>query len=733
DKSRVTNYKEEQIDQFGNKTDKVWTNGQYDGNDNLIGYDETSVDSFGNKTSRHWGDAQYAQNPSWKGDSDKSNSKYLMVGYTQTVQDPSGGVSTERWSDAQYNQYGELTYNKTTRTDFLGFVTTTEMSNVQYNQYGQMTSYRQTMTDSFGNLQIMDRTNITYTKIGDQLGYNEKLTDGKGRVIERVRSNIVYNDKRLMIGYFESEITPDKVKSLKDWSSYGDQEGYNERGQLKGFREKIYVGNIEVTKLNSNITYDKMGKQSGSTEDTTTIGKNEFGEVVDGRVIIEISRKDTRVDKEGKIVGYTEVARTRGISGRTNIDPLLGWDGEQNLSRDTTVTRDRNNITLTSYDESTLTEGNDGPEGLRTESFAERKDMVMDGLGRLVSYKEDYTGQKGVPESKVHREVSTISYDLKNQLLGSYEESVDSQGVKTITVLANSIYNSQGQAIGFDRTTVQTDGKETVTTRLERTNISYNAMGDMMRYHDRTTKPDSKTSKKVDEMDWRAIGYNKNGQLSGYTQEYKDAGFAVKMDVTGMKYDKLGRTVEQITTTNKKGTENRTRIVLKDGTPLSSWDLANLLEKPGKSLDQLLKEGTIRSEASEAAVDETSSVLRGKIDYDKLGRMLSYTDTSTNADGTINRNTVGGMNYDKLGRVLGFTNISDYSKVMKSEYQLNGKNLDDAGILDVTSKTGKTLWQLIKEGSITKKESWVESNEKTESVRSGVKYNENGNMVSYTE
>ncbi|MBI3012006.1 MAG: hypothetical protein HYY63_00080, partial [Elusimicrobia bacterium] len=264
DKSRVTNYKEEQIDQFGNKTDKLWTNGQYDGNDNLIGYDETSVDSFGNKTSRHWGDAQYAQNPSWKGDSDKSNSKYLMVGYTQTVQDPSGGVSTERWSDAQYNQYGELTYNKTTRTDFLGFVTTTEMSNVQYNQYGQMTSYRQTMTDSFGNLQIMDRTNITYTKIGDQLGYNEKLTDGKGRVIERVRSNIVYNDKRLMIGYFESEITPDKVKSLKDWSSYGDQEGYNERGQLKGFREKIYVGNIEVTKLNSNITYDKMGKQSGS-------------------------------------------------------------------------------------------------------------------------------------------------------------------------------------------------------------------------------------------------------------------------------------------------------------------------------------------------------------------------------------------------------------------------------------------------------------------------------------
>ncbi|MBI1979171.1 MAG: hypothetical protein HYS58_00230, partial [Elusimicrobia bacterium] len=163
------------------------------------------------------------------------------------------------------------------------------------------------------------------------------------------------------------------------------------------------------------------------------------------------------------------------------------------------------------------------------------------------------------------------------------------------------------------------------------------------------------------------------------------------------------------------------------------WDLANLLEKPGKSLDQLLKDGTVKSESSEAVVDETSSVLRGKIDYDKLGRMLSYTDTSTNADGSVNRNTVGGMNYDKLGRVLGFINISDYSKVMKSEYQLNGKNLDDAGILDVTSKTGKTLWQLIKEGSITKKESWVESNEKTESVRSGVKYNENGNMVSYTE
>ncbi|MBI1979199.1 MAG: hypothetical protein HYS58_00370, partial [Elusimicrobia bacterium] len=512
DRSRVTYYKEEQIDPFGNKTDKVWSSGQYDGNDNLIAYDETTVDSFGNKSSRNWGDAQYIENSSWKGDSDKSNSKYLLTGYTQTVRDPSGAVSTERWSDAQYNPYGELTYNKTTRTDFLGYVTTTEMSNAQYNSYGQMTAYRQTMTDSFGNLQIMDRTHISYTKIGDQSGYNENLMDGKGRVIERVRSNIVYNDKRLMIGYFESEIDPEGRRLLKDWSSLGADEGYNEKGMLKGFREKIYAGDLEITKSTTKITYDKLGKQSGSIEDTKTVGKDEMGNVVDGHVLITTTRLNTSEDAEGKIVGYRELARTEG------------WGAGGQLIRDLTVTRDRNNITLTSYDETTITEGKDGSEGLRTESFAERKDMVMDGLGRLVSYKEDYTAQKGAPESKVHREVSTISYDLKNQLLGSYEESVDSQGVKTVTVLGNSLYNSQGQAIAFDRTTVQSDGKETVTTQLERSRISYNAMGDMLSYHDRTSKPNSQSSKKVDELDWRAIDYNKNGQLTGYRQEYRDNG-----------------------------------------------------------------------------------------------------------------------------------------------------------------------------------------------------------------
>ncbi|MBI2119154.1 MAG: hypothetical protein HYT97_05960 [Elusimicrobia bacterium] len=764
DESRITHFDEEQIDTFGNHSNKIWTNAKYDTNDNLMSYDENTIDSFGNKSSKHWGDAKYIINSQWNGVSDRVHNKYLLEEYTQTVTDPSGAVSKERWHDVQYNEYNELVSHTTTRTDFLGFVTETKVSDSKYNQYGQMISFDQTIEDEDRadkkkkNIQLMQRRDVRYTKIGDTLSYNEIIIDNQGRKLERTRTNIVYNDKRLQIGYFELETLPDmtqigktwsvaekegdKIKGykevkgkvgyfkqealpvpapiqtqiIKDWSAYGKNEGYNERGQLIGYREisgiyrkgiKEGERDIEIKKYVSDITYDKSGKQSGSIEDTSTLGKNEDGKNIDGRLLVTTTRLSTQDDSDGKIVGYKERVDTKG------------WDGEGNLKRDLSVEKIKDSITLTSYNETVHTTSQDGVAKLDSISTTERKDMVLDGFGRLASYKENITSSTYDPVSKrvwlnpeleVHRELSTISYDLQNQLVGSIEVSTDKKGAKTTTILRNSLYNSLGQATSFSRETTQEYKDESFQTVLDRSKIYYNFLSDMTNYHDRTTKPGSK---KAEETDWEARGYNLMGQLDGYQQKYLENGLNVEMNVSGMKYDLIGRSLGQETETIKTGREKRfsyTQMVDGKEKRLSPVELSLLLEKRAEDLEKeaakiaeekgekvqgllipvgekradvllkrLVEEGVIQKKWEDKEVNEKVSSLRYGMLYNDLNQAIEYMDQVTSADGSINTNRMSGMEYDPLGRVSGFLNTQESFIGKMIVHVLNAKSLYSTG------------------------------------------------------
>ena len=93
----------------------------------------------------------------------------------------------------------------------------------------------------------------------------------------------------------------------------------------------------------------------------------------------------------------------------------------------TKALRERTGVTLTGYNELVQTLDNEGGKILNTQSKTERKDMVLDGFGRLASYKENFTPSSYDAASgrvwlnsdlSVYREVSTVSYDLRNQLVG---------------------------------------------------------------------------------------------------------------------------------------------------------------------------------------------------------------------------------------------------------------------------------------------------------------------------
>ena len=60
--------------------------------------------------------------------------------------------------------------------------------------------------------------------------------------------------------------------------------------------------------------------------------------------------------------------------------------------KETSEMVEREDITPTSYKETVNTTGQDGDSALDTTTLTVRRNIVMDGLGRVVSYKEDYYG-----------------------------------------------------------------------------------------------------------------------------------------------------------------------------------------------------------------------------------------------------------------------------------------------------------------------------------------------------
>ena len=127
---------------------------------------------------------------------------------------------------------------------------------------------------------------------------------------------MIYNDKKSLVGYYEKDITPEGSVVLKDWSALGKGQGYNEQGQLQGFREIDISGNITVENATTDITYDKKGQQSGSKVFTHTTGINDQGQMMDEKLLVTTTRLDTHENSQGYIVGYTDSSLSKGGMAR---------------------------------------------------------------------------------------------------------------------------------------------------------------------------------------------------------------------------------------------------------------------------------------------------------------------------------------------------------------------------------------------------------------------------------
>jgi hypothetical protein len=526
----VTSYDEVNVDQFGNKTTRTFTNGTYQRlGDNwyLTGYNEKGVDQYGNVTETVRRGGTYVHNDNFRElkSIHTTRQEFMLSSYTQTIVSPNGLTHTEFWRNAVYdNRDNLISFNQTNLNADNLLPVEIEFRKGTYDRYGRQVGYERTETSANTKVKTT-RFNTVYNKIGDVTGYSETTESSDGMRTRIDRFGVIYNSKRQQMGYQETLIGQDGSLTTVSWSAKQPglkdtavaqmgELGYDAQGRLIGFEQTMRSGDTTQVQTTTNITFDNLGAQASSLQITQTTDTSGL----DVTHVVDTKRLTTEYNgPNGQVSATTDDVTDYGYDTKSKI-----------ILRDLIVHIVRTGITLAGFFETKTTtggnkrleNGQDTSETINQVTTELRSGNTYDGNGRVFSYGQVSTDSN--TERTTVSQFTNLVYDTQGRLVSSHEAAEDNFNVRTETDRQQISYDPFGRianAVTVTRTiTAGTD----ITSTAHRTGIQYNGFGDVNRYVEAVTS--SASPNLTQTTTWHGDEFSVLGRLRASTSVQHNTG-----------------------------------------------------------------------------------------------------------------------------------------------------------------------------------------------------------------
>ncbi|MBI4397317.1 MAG: hypothetical protein HY548_09490, partial [Elusimicrobia bacterium] len=532
-----------------------------------------------------------------------------LISYTEDITNSADSVTeTVNWKAQGYNSVGQLTGFEETRRrfaqDVLNVTTTITRSGMQYDSAGNLIAYHQETrgTDNPDLRQSSDWTG-TYNNLGQLSSFREvnHTSDAVNGALNTTtvveRSNIHYNSIGQMVGY--SQNTTDALGQVSQTEWVGTYDG---RGLLSSFKERTTDsrGNLTVREQ-KDITYDAAGRLSGYHETVQQLGQAENGADLD--LTTTTTRYDMQYDAYGRLASYEE---DRVSSDKPDVSVNVLWQS----------TGYNSNNQMTGFVE---TRRETSPQGVYQTTTA-RDEIQYNRLGQMDSYQDTLTNNADSVTETVHWQA--LGYNSLGQLTG-FEETrrkfaPDLLDVTTTLTRSDMRYDSVGNLIGYHQEIQGTDNPD-LRQSVDWTG-TYNNLGQLTSYREVNHSYDvvNGTLDTTTVVERSNILYNRLGQMVGYSQNTTDAlGLVTHTDWVGT-YDRRGL----LASFEERTTDPRGNLTVRSQMNIT-YDAAGRLYGFEETVTDPL--GVV------------TTTRRMETHYNAAGQVLGYTDSIVTVDAEGNR------------------------------------------------------------------------------------------------
>jgi len=430
-----------------------------------------------------------------------------LEGYTKTVGKDGLDVIDYQYDFVQdileYDEMGRVVSRReeiTNDTTAPDKITTTTISDIEYDDKGVQLSYFQEITedgDGINHSMTLTREGITYNGSGQVVSYVDTTWDSSSpdKTAAIVTTDIQYNEDGLQEAYFQE---------------------INEEGPGLDRITTLIREGIVYNSLNQTIAYTDITNDSSSPDKTTILITSDIKYNEDGlkeAYFQEITEQgpglDHTITLQREEVLYNDLGQTIAYVDIT----------DDSSAPDKTTTIIVDNI---KYNEDGLKQAyfqeitEEGP-GLDHTTTLERGDMSYNDLGQTDAY-TDVTWDSGAPDKTTTVSVGDIKYN-EDGLQEAYFQEITEEGPrldKTTTIERKNItYNSLGQIISYTDVIETSDG----VTITDVTNIVYDENGLKISYTE-TTEYDDGGSRVADVK----LTYDGNGRIKTREEEGHEKG-----------------------------------------------------------------------------------------------------------------------------------------------------------------------------------------------------------------
>ncbi|MFC1546230.1 hypothetical protein ACFL4O_00740, partial [bacterium] len=588
---RIMHYEETNTDYKNNDSSKIWDAYIYDTKDRIIKFSENNTDTFGNRTNftrnemqynelgdilhyhehgKNINDAEYIKD--W--DSISYDQKARVLGYRETTQDERNVIINKVWENGVYDTGQRiLSYNETLTKQYEDTIikTVKKWQDAQYDKYGHLLTYKETNTDNYGINRDKSWYDADYDIYGNLCSYKETISDQRNNTTQKTWENAEYDSYNRLLHYEEQNIDALGLTASKIWDAFV----YDNKNRLESFKEQNtdavglvseYTRNdINYTKYDEINSYKEQGSNQRGVKYTKTWDNGAYDDL--SRIL---SYKEKNIDEKGSITERTwEQAQYNGerLSAFTES---INKDGTETKTRRKDISYDKYGnilkyedihsnqysgiITKTwesddkSYDKfgrvlgyKELQLDSDGKETLRKwGNYTDSAKPLYDKYNRLVSSKEQWTNVFGEIYEKNWQ---SLGYNVYGDMLGYKEETILPTSAKQEKTRENTTYDKYGRMLTYDDVLVINSNEgDTYRETYSFLGAKYNAQDRLLTHESIHTDIHGRQSitKQLN------CGYDKFGNLIGYTEEKTLDNELLTLVWSNIVYDKMGRHKEYL-------------------------------------------------------------------------------------------------------------------------------------------------------------------------------------------
>ncbi|MBL0057646.1 MAG: hypothetical protein IPP35_00620 [Elusimicrobia bacterium] len=498
----------------------------------------------------------------------------------------------------------------------------------------------------------------TFDSFNRQMGRTEVAWDQKaeGQIVSTNVHDIHYNDQGQQTGF---------ISDLKKWGvdlelfETIQREGmvYNTLGQVAGYVDQHTANGLQNTTTMMDITYDSQGRMTGSTGIAHKEGQEPRWVYSDPAGGKELSGADLAA------LLSAHPKKTVGDLVRENVVRAENRIFQVNETVRTVMSDIQyDSLNRVKYSKETVTNAD------HTQTVNVLSEMYYDLRGRLVGSETT---------TRVTGSVGQLIYQLKGADLSAAAMSdlLQSESAKTGKT-ANDVFWSLFRA--GDLRAVEVAVNMDRTSANKRSDIRYNANGQMIHYEDTMSDPDNGVLKQVTKAD---LTYNRKGQMLTQTSavhaDMKGSGWSDSTSVMSLAYDDRTGLLLGGTTTSNSTTQ-----------PRKEWTDTN---QDGK-VDRLMRPPQVKGKS-----EQHFGVFNGAVQLnDQTSSQETWGYEVAGKTWNKNENTMVFI-YNALGRSLGAisagtseTNDGYNNLTTGSSTQLfvaiNGEQRIQASLSDTTAK-----------------------------------------------